>query len=176
MATITKGVLVDQMFKMLRISAGLTTEPDAEEVGDALTILERVVLALENKGLFLGYNKAEYLFEPDPSEESGIRDTDVHAIVLLLCKNVAPLFGKVLPPDLLTELDDAMMGLYDHTAPVRVQNPYQPAGQGNRQYCFGDRYYTRYMPEEDRLTVTNGGQLEDLQVIEPDTRNSFHGN
>lgn len=174
MATVTKGDIVNQMYVMLRIS-GVTTEATPEETNMALTILERLILSLENKGLFLSFNKSEKLFEPDPNEESGISDKNAHAVILLLAKSVAPVFGKMLTPDLLSELNDAVTGLYSHIPPTRVQNPYQPAGDGDRRFCQGNRFYRRYMPEEDRLTVTNDGQLEDL-VLSIGNQEGFHGN
>ena len=174
MTTVTKGDLVNQMFVMLRIS-GITANPSPEDMEDALNILERIVLALENKGLFLGWNKSSNLFMPNPDEQSGLGDKNVNAIVLLLAKNVAPTFGKALSNDLLDELKDAMEALYSSAPPTRVQNPYQPAGQGDRRFCHSDRYYNRYMPSEERLNVTNGGQLEDL-VVTDRRGGGFHGN
>lgn len=171
-ATITKGDLVSQMFSVLRIS-GITRAASPEDMMDALTVLERVCLSLENRGLFLGFNKAANLFEPCPDDESGLADKNVHAIVLMLAKNVAPLFGKQLPFEVLSELDMAEAALFPSIPPIRVQNPYQPAGQGNRRYCYSDRWYSRYMPDDDRLTVENNGQLENLFVLDEE-QSGFH--
>ena len=172
MATITKGNIVNQMFVMLRIS-GMTSGATPEDTVDALNILERMVLSLENIGLRLGFQKSSVTAGPQPADESGIRDKDVHAIVLLLAKSVAPAFNKALHPDLRAELVTAWSGLFDTVAPIRVQNPYQPAGQGNNYYCQ-DNWYNRFMNSEDRLTVENNGQLAGLEVNID--RRGFHGN
>lgn len=168
MATLTKGEIVNQMFELMRIS-GLTSKASPEEKTIGLYTLERMVLSYENNGLFLSYNKSDLYPNPDSSEESGLRDHDIHAIVLLLFKNVCPAFGKAFPAELREEADTAYRGLFNTIPPTTVQNPYQPAGAGQYGYCYSGRYYNSYMPSEDRLSVTSDGQLEDLTISDSDS-------
>lgn len=164
MATQTKVEIVNQAFILMRIS-GLTTDPTPEDVKLGLTILERMILSYENMGLFLSYNKSSNQPVPGPNEETGLSDKSTQAIVLLLFKNMCPAFGKIFPQDLKGEADMAYRGLFDTIPPIRVQNPRQPAGQGQYPYCNGTgQFYYAYMPREERLSVTKNGQLEDLTL------------
>lgn len=164
MATITKGDIVNQMYELMRIS-GLTVNASPEDTTLALKILERMILSYENKGLFLSYNKSEYYPDPDPNEESGLSDKSVQAAVLLLMKNTVSAFGKIMPDELRDEADRAYDGLFETIPPIRRQNPRQPSGQGTWPYCNGgESFYYSYMPSDDRLSVNDDGQLEDLTL------------
>lgn len=163
MATQTKIEIVNQMYTMMRIS-GLTTDPTPEDTVIGLTILERMILSYENNGLFLSYNKSEFQPTPDANEESGLPDKSINAVVLLLMKNTVSAFGKIFPSELREEASMAYRGLFDTTPPIRVQNRYQPSGQGQYQYCSSGSGYYSYMPREERLSVTSDGQLEDLTI------------
>lgn len=170
MATITKGEIVDKTYLLMRIS-GLTVDATPEDKSLALSALEDMILSYENMGLFLSYNKSETYPDPDPAEESGLSDKSIQAVKLLLFENIAPAFGKVFPESLKDQRDMAYMGLFDTVPPIRIQNPRQPAGQGAYPYCNGnEQLYYSFMPREERLSVTDGGQLEDL-TLDGDTIN-----
>lgn len=171
MATQTKIEIVNQMYVLMRIS-GLTTSPSNEDVTTALTVLERMILSYENNGLFLSYNKSDEFPVPDPNEESGLADKSIHAVVMLLFKNVCSAFGKLFPRELREEADTAYRGLFDTIPPIRVQNRNQPAGQGQYPWCNGTgQFYYSYKPREERLSVNKDGQLEDL-TLDSDTSNN----
>lgn len=164
MTTQTKIEIVNQTFDLMRIS-GLTVDPTPEDQVTGLTILERMILSYENNGLFLSYNKSDEFPTPDPNEESGLADKSIHAVVMLLFKNVCSAFGKIFPRELREEADTAYRGLFETIPPVRVQNRNQPAGQGQYPYCNGlSNFYYSYKPREERLSVTKDGQLEDLTI------------
>lgn len=163
MPTITKGDLVKQCYVSMRIS-GLTVDPTPEDMEMGLAVLERMVLSLENKGIFLSYNRSDNYPNPDPSEESGISDKNSQAIILLLFKNLCSAFGKVFPQDLKGEAYTAYQGLFNNEPPVKAQNPYQPAGQGSNRYVGQYAPGRNYMPTEEQLTIRKNGQLEDFEV------------
>lgn len=158
---IMKGDLVNQAFDLMRIS-GLTTKMTPEDMERGLTILERMVLSYENNGLFLSYNKSDTYPTPDASEDSGIADSNVSAIVMLLFKNTCPAYGKQFPAEMIQEADTAYRGLFSTIPPSRAQNQFQPSGQGNRRHCgvWGDRY----MRTEEALTSNNNGQIDDVTL------------
>ena len=158
---ITKGQIVNQSFDLMRIS-GLTSKATPEDTERGLTTLERMILSYENNGLFLSYNKSELYPNPDFYEESGIADSNVSAIVMLLFKNMCPAYGKQFPVELIQEADTAYRGLFNTIPPSRAQNQFQPSGQGNRRHCgvWGDRY----MRTEEALTSNNNGQIDDLTL------------
>lgn len=80
MPTITKGSIVNRSLSLLRIS-GMTRDPIPEDMQLGLSTLEFMLLGLENDGLRLGYFKSASYPDPDPAEESGIRDKDLEAII-----------------------------------------------------------------------------------------------
>jgi len=163
MATLTKGEIVDQAFVLMRIS-GLTIKASPPEIGMALSALERMVLSYENSGLFLSYNKSETYPMPDPSEESGLNDKSIQAIVLLLFKNLCPAFGKMFPLELREEASMAYRGLFSVIAPTRGQNPMQPSGQGNNRYVGDIGFNRKYMPDQKDINVNNDSSLEGLEL------------
>lgn len=163
MATLTKGEIVNQTYILMRIS-GLTVDPTPEDTSIALATLERMILSYENNGLFLSYNKSPEYPCPDPSEESGIVDSNIQAVTLLLYKNLAPAFGKAFPNEMREEADTAYRSLFNTIPPVMNQNRMQPAGQGSYPYCGGGLLKPNYMPTEDDITVNSGGQLDDLTI------------
>lgn len=157
----TKGEIVNQSFDLMRIS-GLTSKATPEDTTRGLTTLERIVLSYENKGLFLSYNKSPDYPVPDANEDSGIVDSNISAIVMLLFKSLCPAYGKQFPAEMVQEADDAYRGLFSTIPPIKAQNPRQPAGQGNRIGC--NIYRSPYMTSEEDLTVKDNGQLDDLTI------------
>lgn len=147
----------------MRIS-GLTVDPTPEDTSIALATLERIILSYENNGLFLSYNKSPEYPYPDPSEESGIADSNIQAVTLLLYKNLATAFGKAFPNEMREEADTAYRSLFNTIPPVMKQNPLQPSGQGSYPYCSSSAFKPNYMPTDDDITVNSGGQLDDLTI------------
>lgn len=163
MTTLTKGEVVNQTYILMRIS-GLTVDPTPEDMTIALTALERMILSYENNGLFLSYNKSIEYPNPDPAEESGLSDANIHAVVLLLFKNIAPAFGKIFPLEMREEADTAYRSLFNTIPPVMKQNPLQPSGQGSYPYCSSSAFKPNYMPVTEDLTVNSDGQVDDITI------------
>lgn len=156
---VTKGDIAIQVFDTLGMSDGLT-EPTPGEYAYSMKVTEQMIAMWERKGLHLGYIYSDPEFGVDTNDDSGLKDTDVLAVVNNTAVRVAPKFGRSASQDIKSQAHEGYRLLFDTIPPVRAQNPSMPAGQGNN-YCYPGRY-SAYMPTEEQITVPDDGQLGDL--------------
>lgn len=183
---ITKGDIVNGAFEEARIS-GLTFNPSAAEVSSAITTLDNMMLSWSNNGICLSYNRSEGYLNVDPSQDSGLSDTSIYAVVLNLCKTLLARYGKQPAMTTLAEAKLAYDNLFDIELPSRESMPYVPQGTGEAYgyYNYSSTYYNRYFSEQENAPVNcktidikvgeiNGYNIDFTSVIpEGNTISSF---
>ncbi len=156
---ITKNEIVLESLEELRIS-GLTVKPSPEEIVSAIKRLDNMVLGWQNKGLCLGYIPIDDS-GIDPEQNSGLLESDKHAVVINLAKALCPMYGAPLHPDTRAEAKASYLGLFSSELTMRESNPYIPNGAGK---SFGYYYTDRYQAQED--AATKNCETKDIKVGE----------
>jgi hypothetical protein len=152
--SIAKGEIAILVFDALGLNDGLT-EPLPGEVAYVMGVMERTVAQWEKKGIQLGYIYSDPVIGPDPSDPTGLADTDVDAVVNNIAVKSAPKFGRMASPDVKAMAHEGYALLFSVVLPTLEQHPYQPAGQGN---CGG------YMPIIEELTIPDDGSIDDITI------------
>jgi len=137
----TKGEIVNYAYSVLKIN-GLTVNPNPSMITLALQTMDIMVSSWKNNGLCLGYNNSESFGSVEPSQESGLGDSDCYAVGLKLAASLATHFGKVLPQSLLGEAKAAYNGLFSADVPLRQGSPFIPRGVGDTNDYYRPRYFS----------------------------------
>ena len=155
----TKRELVNEAFAELAL-AGHQFDLEPEEMQTALRRMDAMVAAWEAKGIRIGYALPSGPSSSDLDDASGIPDAAVQAVFLGLAVQLAPGFGKTLPPETRKSARDA----YDALLIAAAQPPEQqltsnlPMGAGfkRRERIFFP------IPDTSPVQTTQGGDLDIL--------------
>lgn len=159
MATVNKADIVKQaLYKASLIGAMISSDPLTET--RALALLEMMMPALENDGIYLGYKIDEFPLEADMDAESGIPDWSVDGITYLLAARVYASVMNGMRPDIEASAATAKAALYPTELIQRENDTNMPVGAGNRR-----GYYSPYFQHADEpITVPNDGNLDDITL------------
>lgn len=136
----TKGEIVNYAYSVLKIN-GLTVRPNPSNISLALQTMDMMVASWRNHGLCNDYSQSESFGNVEPSQESGLSDSDCYAVALKLACALAPHFGKVLPQSLLGEAKTAYEGLFSSDVPLMQNSPFVPLGSGGTNNDYRPRYF-----------------------------------
>lgn len=153
---ILKRDIIDQAYIEMQINS-LSSSPTSEEMSIALRKLESMMLAWTNKGLNLGYIKAERFSNPELEEldeDSGISDADYEAVYINLAVKLAPTYGQV-PSQLNSFANELYQGLFITELPTQRNNEYMPLGNGDRM----GRRTPVYQVGDEPISVENDGNI-----------------
>lgn len=156
---ITKNDVVLEALEELRIS-GLTVTPSPEEIVSAIKRLDNMVLGWQNKGLCLGYIPVDES-GIDPEQNSGLLESDKHAVVINLAKSLCPMYGAPLHPDTRAEAKASYLGLFSSELTMKESNPYMPNGSGK---SFGYYCANSFQPQEN--AAPQDCETKDIKVGE----------
>lgn len=160
---ITKNELVLGAFEQLRVS-GLTVNPTSSEITSAIRRMDNLIASWKNLGVCINYNFSESYSNIDLSQDSGVEESNILAVILNVAKTIAPSYGKQLSIIDLNEAKAAYDGLFDVSLTMREADTFQPTGAGNR--IWGTEYYLDYQsPDEDK---TSECIINDILVGETD--------
>jgi hypothetical protein len=138
---INKIDIINGAYKLLRIS-GLTVNPSAGEVSDALQTLDDYCAELQPT-LNLGYIQPLEYGQSDPNDYSGLTLSMVGPLKKVMAIQLAPFFAKSIPPELAVIADAGMRSLEQLIVTVGdSQNPATlPIGSGNEWDYRSDKFY-----------------------------------
>lgn len=148
----TKGEIVNYAYSLLKIN-GLTTDPNPRMITLAVQTMDIMVSSWKNKGLCLGYSSSAGFGDVQPSQDTGLSDSDNYAVALKLAASLATHFGKALPQSLLGEAKAAFDGLFSPEAPLRQNSPFIPRGVGNTNDYYRPRYFSVGSIEDSDCSV-----------------------
>lgn len=145
----TKVELIISAYKWLRIS-GLTSQPDAEEVTDALDILESMMSDFNSRNIC-----SSYVFEDDPlpNTDSRLERQYNIAVETSLAIRMAPFFGKSVPKELGIQAKQSLSNWSARSArvnPIRAPRR-MPRGSGN---TFRFSNWVRFNNEEPNAPIS----------------------
>ena len=130
---ITKNELVLDAYEEMRVS-GLTVTPSPGEVTSAIKKMDSMILSWQNKGLCFGYVKSAGYNDIDPTQDSGVSDSDAFAIVYNLAKTLCPMYGKQADRETKVNAKVSYEGLFSPELTTREQTPYLPRGAGGSSF------------------------------------------
>ena len=142
----TKGDIVTEAFDV----CGLSGSYESSFISRGLKSLDRMMLSWTNEGLELGYNKSP-TFTPVSSEQSGLDDTSLQAVIFNLAVQFCATFLRMpIPPELSLMASNTKSELYSIYPPQMARNPYMPLGQGE-SVCYDGAYsyYRNFQQQED---------------------------
>lgn len=140
---ISKGDLVVAALEELRIS-GLTIKASPEEVVSGIKKMDMMVSSWKNKNICLSYISSTSFNAIDPSQNAGIAESEIYAVVINLAKNLAESYGKEVPRNVSSQAKELMAGLYEVLLPNRESDPYLPTGSGEAYSYYNSMYYGYY--------------------------------
>jgi hypothetical protein len=125
----TKVELVNRAYKQLRIS-GLTTQPQPEEIQDALETLEDMMQEFKSRNIC-----SSYVFEqaPLPNTDSRLEAQYNQAVETNLAVRLVDMYGLEIPRTLNTQAIQSLSNWSARSARVNPVNPpnTMPRGSGN---------------------------------------------
>jgi len=132
----TKRTLVELAYEELGVSAALDYGLTEQQVQTGVNRLDALMSRLYQQGYRLSYNQPVEANGSDPDDDAGIPPGAHEAVYLQLALRLAPVIGKMVPPETQAAARKAInaMGLEDFSLPrVRRDVDAVPAGQGNRR-------------------------------------------
>lgn len=160
MASKTKEQIINRALRRAMLaSSAVLLSPEPEAIADAMDDLEDMIASWEGQGIKLGYRYSGNV-QPQPSEESGLPDWAVSAVVHNLAIRLM-IDNARQPPDELTTLafnELQMLKAQMVQIPSLKRRNDMPVGAGNGGNCrqFGGRYYT----ETEELQDSNFKDLD----------------
>lgn len=127
-------------------------DPSPEQLQAALEQLELLATEMDGIGIRKGYSLGS-----DIAAESGLPDTAVNPFAILLAVELAPDYGKQIPPSLAASVLRARNALMvtNNVIPQMLRPGTLPIGRGNQR----DTRQTAYFQESDQLTAGVDGEL-----------------
>jgi hypothetical protein len=155
---ITKNDIAIKVAQKLGLYGGLN-ELTSEDTSLIIDNIESMIAMWEGAGLHLGYNFADPDYGPDPSDDSGISNSHLNAVVLNAA--VQSELDLNVSPNILMKQQafDAYRLLFDTVPMQKQQNPFMPSGQGYNRGCYTRR---NYMPTNEPITIEDDGNLDPL--------------
>ncbi len=138
---INKVDILNGTFSLLRIS-GMTVQPRPEDYEDSLQILDDYAAEIQPE-LDTGYIQPDEYGGSDLNDYSGLTASLAGPFKKLMALQIAPLFGKEIPPTLYKIAQDGMNSLeYQLVNVGPAQNPATlPIGSGNEYDYRSDKLY-----------------------------------
>lgn len=113
-------------------------EPEGEELTDALTDLDMMMLAWAEKNITFGWPFTRNPEDAQLDVETNIPTRAIKAIILNLACEIAPEYGKTPAPKVVTDADRTYRALLAHyNKPRRISRNRPLAGEGNRRNRHG---------------------------------------
>ena len=139
---VSKVDIINGAFELLRIS-GITVAASPREVSSALQILDDYCAEIK-PFLDLGYVQPATYGDSDPNDYSGLLPGMAGPLKKIMTIQLAPLFGKQMPPALAVIADNGMRSLEQLLVNVSgTQNPATlPIGSGNEWDYRSNKFYT----------------------------------
>lgn len=137
----TWGDLAADVLEHIGIS-GITAPATNEDTQKVLMLMRSMVPFFENKGIYLGaYIGSDITF--DPGDNSNIPDYWWLGFTSNTAVFLAPQFGREVSDSVRNLAKQSLEGMFCNVPPTNVQNPFQPAGQGDRGFYYGPRFMTQ---------------------------------
>ena len=152
----TKGETVTSALNEIGI-ADYEFDVSAEELDSGIKTLDRMMARWSAKGVKVFY---PFSSSSEASDESGIPDTAVEAVVTNLAIRLAPSYGKTVPQEVRTIAKQALSDLMSFsTRPREMQFPSMPKGAGykNTEWPFTEPPEGEYVDEVDNDVDLSGG-------------------
>ena len=135
--------IIENAQNLLAIS-GVTAPPSDADTNRMLLLLRGIILDLQAKNLELAEEAIEIgniqLTMNNMDVESGIEDGKVLAVEARLALFSAPIFEITPSKDLEHLSRFTYNSLFPTLPPTKLQNPFQPTGQGDRYYNDRPRF------------------------------------
>lgn len=135
----TWGQIVEDALTLMAIS-GITAPATPSDQQTMLNLARSLFPFFENKGIFLGVNYSDTL---NPTSNTNMPDYYWHGFSAQLALQGCSIFGLQPTPRLAATAKEALEGMFNAMPVIAVQNPFQPAGQGDRGFYYGPRYMTQ---------------------------------
>lgn len=153
----TKGQLVQEAFTEIGLAA-YDFDLTSDEVQTAIRRLDAMAANWEGRGWTFGYNLPSEFDGSDPSNPSGIADTDALLFALNLAVAIAPAYGKT--PSIETKVAarqaiENIRSRFVKPAEVQYRNT-MPRGAGNRRgWVAVQNFYP--VPDTGPVSVDEAG-------------------
>ena len=151
---ISKIAVINGTYQLMRIS-GLTKDAGPEENELALQVADDYAAQLKAEGLDVGWQQPSEYGESDPSDTSGLIKETAGPFKKLLMMELAPYFGKEIPPTVFKIAEEGRHALEQMLITVAgtSQPSTLPFGSGN-EWGYRDRkFYDEPLVNADAIYV-----------------------
>jgi len=142
----TKGEIVEEAYDTLGVGGNY----ESNMIMRGVKNLQRLMLAWEDDGILLGYVSTGE--DASPSDESGIPDYALQAVVLNLAVQLAAVLRMPVDQSVKSMAGRAYKNLIPIDGASLASNPFMPTGQGGTRCFYGEA--PKYQAQDDSDITT----------------------